>query len=143
VSLPTTFNRAAQPFTSDVATGGATSYSTPSPTPPSPSGGGGGWGGASIAGAQNNPQYASTQPAYSSTSPALSTPAGFIPPPGGYGAPTTTLQQTAYPYPPSGLSGYTPQYSGTQQQAGFSPLNTQPNYNMMMGGTTGYKSTMK
>jgi hypothetical protein len=53
------------------------------------------------------------------------------------------LQQTQYPYPPSSLSGYSPQSSGQQQQAGYTPMSTQPNYNMMMGGTTGYKSTMK
>jgi hypothetical protein len=93
--------------------------------------------------AQNNPQWSSVASKYASTTPALSTPAGFIPPPGGYGVPNTILQQTGYPYPPSSLSGNAPQSSGQQQQAGYTPLSTQPNYNMMMGGTTGYKSTMK
>jgi hypothetical protein len=57
--------------------------------------------------------------------------------------PNTILQQTGYPYPPASLSGNQPAYSGLAQQAGYTPLSAQPNYNMMMGGTTGYKSTSK
>ncbi|HKD45419.1 MAG TPA: hypothetical protein VKD24_07150 [Candidatus Angelobacter sp.] len=91
------------------------------------------------------PNYASLAARYSSTTPALSTPQGFIPPPGGYGVPTTTLQQVSTPYPPASLSGNASFQSATPpQQAGFSPLQVQPNYNLMMGGTTGYKNpTMK
>ena len=89
------------------------------------------------------PQYSSQQQQYSSVSPSSTAQAGFIPPPQGYGVPTTTLQQVPNTYPPSQLSGSTPQTQLSTQLAGYSPMNTQPNYNQQFGGTTGYKSTMK
>jgi len=88
------------------------------------------------------PQFASAGgPMYAST-PSFSTPAGFIPPPQGYGVPTGITQSVGQTFTPSTLSGYAPQ-SQQVPTAGYSPMNAQPNYNMMMGGTTGYKSTMK
>lgn len=96
------------------------------------------------AGLPGGPQYASRGGQFSSVAPSQSTAAGFIPPPQGYGVPTTQTQQVSNTYPPSQLSGVTPQAAQLSTQlAGYTPMNTQPNYNMMMGGTTGYKSTMK
>jgi len=91
--------------------------------------------------ALNQPQFASVSgPVY----PSFSSPAGFVPPQGGYGVPTTTTQQTNTPVTPSTQTGITPTNPAlSSQAAGYTPLASQPNYGQQMGGTTGYKSTMK
>jgi len=81
-------------------------------------------------------------PMYAST-PSFNTPGGFTPPPTGYGVPTGITQQVAQPQVPPTMSGITPGSIPQTQQAGFTPLQSQPNFNMMMGGTTGYKNSMK
>lgn len=83
---------------------------------------------------------------WGSTMSALSTPEGFVPPGQGYGAPNTSTQYVPNTYPPSQLSGVTPfAIPFSNQYAGYTPMNSQPNLNLQMGGTTGYKGagTMK
>jgi hypothetical protein len=85
------------------------------------------------------PSLGGTNPVYQQS---FANQQGFIAPPQGYGVPNTQTQQVQSPYLP--LSGVSPFSVSVQQPAaGYTPLSAQPNYNMMMGGTTGYKSTMK
>jgi hypothetical protein len=81
-------------------------------------------------------------PMYAST-PNVNTASGFIPPPYGYGVPVTNTLQVGQPSMPTQIGGVTPASLSQTQQAGFTPLSAQPNYNLMFGGTTGYKNTMK
>jgi len=94
------------------------------------------------------PQYLSMGPQYASVAgpsyPSFSSPAGFLPPPQGYGVPTTTTQQVNNPIQPSTQTGVTPNNPAlSSQAAGYTPLASPPNYGQQMGGTTGYKNTMK
>lgn len=99
------------------------------------------WGMAGTPTQEQGPQYASVQgPSY----PSFSSPAGFMAPPSGYGVPSTLTQQVSSPYTPYSQGGITPTNPLlSSQAAGYTPLSSPPNYGMMMGGTTGYKSTQK
>jgi hypothetical protein len=168
VSLPTSFDRASMPF--GTASGQVTATSTPGApgaptvtqqTGPWGSGVQGDYGGLSRqwSGAQERPyfgtmgigqgpQYLSMGPQYASIAgpayPSFSSPAGFLPPQQGYGVPTTNIQQVNNPIQPFTQSGVTPSNPAlSSQAAGYTPLASPPNYGQQMGGTTGYKSTMK
>ena len=146
--------------------GNALTTSTPLNNPiggtVTPWGGGGGQGGQGGWGGSGNPNYFGPyggpsgpnwiaglqQPQFASVSgpsyPSFSSPAGFVPPSQGYGVPTTTTLQTGNPQTPSTQTGVTPTNPAlSSQAAGYSPLTAQPNFGQQMGGTTGYKSTMK
>jgi len=144
VNLPGSWNLAQQPGGGTMV-GGTSGTPTLSSTPQS-SGGGGGGGGYGPGTSGGYPPlggFSSTAyPMYAST-PSFNTPGGFTPPPSGYGVPTGMTQQVAQPQVPPTMSGITPGSIPQTQQAGFTPLQSQPNFNMMMGGTTGYKNSMK